>query len=77
MGLIRRGVHIGNNFLRRLYWARPLSREEARPAAVEIEEYDEDRVLLDSAVKGSDGFFTTFFVSTWSRTWRAGRPAPG
>ena len=67
VGLIRRGVHIGNNFLRRLYWARPLSREEARQAELEIEEYDEDRVLLASAVKGSDGFFTTFFVSTWSR----------
>ena len=38
-----------------------------RRSAVEIQEYDEDRVLLDSAVKGSDGFFTTFFVSTWSR----------
>jgi hypothetical protein len=67
VGMIRRGVHIGNNFLRRLYWARPLSREEVRQSELEIEEYDEDRVLLDSAVKGSDGFFTTFFVSTWSR----------
>ena len=34
---------------------------------MEIQDYDEDKVLLDSAVKGSDGFFTTFFVSTWSR----------
>ena len=67
VGLIRRGVHIGNNFLRRLYWARPLSPAEAEQSAVEIQDYDEDRVLLDSAVKGSDGFFTTFFVSTWSR----------
>jgi hypothetical protein len=67
VGLVRRGVHIGNNFLRRLYWARPLSRPEAETSAVEMEEYDEDKVLLDSAVKGSDGFFTTFFVSTWSR----------
>ena len=38
-------------------------------------------MLLASAVKGSDGFFTTFFVSTWSRyvaRWaaraRASRP---
>jgi phosphatidylglycerophosphate synthase len=36
-------------------------------AALDIQNYDEDRVLLDSAVKASDGFFTTFFVSTWSR----------
>jgi hypothetical protein len=67
VGLVRRGVHIGNNFLRRLYWSRPLSAAEAEQSAAEIQEYDEDRVLLDSAVKGSDGFFTTFFVSTWSR----------
>ena len=67
VGLIRRGVHIGNNFLRRLYWARPLSPADAEQSAAEIQEYDEDRELLDSAVKGSDGFFTTFFVSTWSR----------
>ncbi|MGH2837741.1 MAG: CDP-alcohol phosphatidyltransferase family protein [Thermoleophilaceae bacterium] len=67
VGLIRRGVHIGNNFLRRLYWSRPLSPADADQSAVEIQDYDEDRVLLDSAVKGSDGFFTTVFVSTWSR----------
>ena len=67
VGLVRRSVHIGNNFLRRLYWARPLSREEVERSMLEIQEYDEDKVLLDSAVKGSDGFFTTFFVSTWSR----------
>ena len=67
VGLARRGVHIGNNFLRRLYWSRPLSTTEAEQSAVEIQDYDEDKVLLDSAVKGSDGFFTTFFVSTWSR----------
>jgi phosphatidylglycerophosphate synthase len=37
---------------------------------------DEDRVLLDSAVKATDGFFTTFFVSTYSRyvaRWAAHR----
>jgi hypothetical protein len=67
VGLVRRSVHIGNNFLRRLYWARPLAREDVARSELEIQEYDEDKVLLDSAVKGSDGFFTTFFVSTWSR----------
>ena len=45
--------------------------------------YDEDRVLLDSAVKGSDGFFTTFFVCPYSKyiaRWAARRgltPEPG
>ncbi|MBA0125232.1 CDP-alcohol phosphatidyltransferase family protein [Haloechinothrix sp. YIM 98757] len=41
-----------------------------------MEGYDEDRVLLDSAVKGSDGFFTTFFVSPYSKyiaRWAARR----
>jgi hypothetical protein len=67
VGLVRRGVHIGNSFVRRLFWARPLSRTAAQEAALNIQEIDEERVLLDSAVKASDGFFTTFFVSTWSR----------
>jgi hypothetical protein len=67
VGLVRSGVHIGNSFVRRLFWARPLSRAAADKAALDIQDYDEDRVLLASAVKASDGFFTTFFVSTWSR----------
>lgn len=67
VGLVRRGVHIGNSFVRRLFWARPLSRPEVEKAALDIREIDEDRVLLASAVKATDGFFTTFFVSTWSR----------
>jgi phosphatidylglycerophosphate synthase len=76
VGLVRNGVHVGMVPVRRLFWARPLSREAAEAAAVEIQDYDEDAVLLDSAVKGSDGFFTTFFVSTWSRyvaRWAAHR----
>lgn len=67
VGLVRSGVHIGNSFVRRLFWARPLSRTAAEEAQLDIQQYDEDRVLLASAVKASDGFFTTFFVSTWSR----------
>jgi hypothetical protein len=67
VGLVRHGVHIGNSFVRRLFWARPLSRPAVQQAELDIQEYDEDRVLLASAVKASDGFFTTFFVSTWSR----------
>ena len=67
VGLVRSGVHVGNSFVRRLFWARPLSRPAAEKAELDIQQIDEDRVLLNSAVKGSDGFFTTFFVSTWSR----------
>lgn len=67
VGLVRRGVHMGNSFVRGFFWARPLSRAGIEEAAAAIQEHDEERVRLKSAVKGADGFFTTFFVSTWSR----------
>jgi phosphatidylglycerophosphate synthase len=67
VGLVRDGVHISMSYARRLYWTRPLSKDDAALAEHEIAEIDEDRVLLDSAVKGADGFFTTFFVSPYSR----------
>ena len=76
VGLVRSGTHVGVNRLRRLFWARPLSAEAAAEAELKILDYDEDKVLLDSAVKASDGFFTTFFVSTYSRyiaRWAARR----
>ncbi len=76
VGLVRADVHVANSFLRALFWSRPLSRAKAREAAEQIEGYDEDRVLLDSAVKANDGFFTTFFVSPYSRyiaRWAARR----
>ena len=67
VGMVRSGTHVGVNRLRRLFWARPLSPAAAADAELRIGDYDEDKVLLDSAVKASDGFFTTFFVSTYSR----------
>jgi phosphatidylglycerophosphate synthase len=67
VGLVRGGARVGLSFLRNFFWARPLTREDADAAAAELATYDEDRLLLDQAVKGSDGFFTTFFVSPYSR----------
>jgi hypothetical protein len=67
VGLVRSGAPIGQSYLRKLFWARPLTRTDIDRAAEEIQGYDEDKVLLDSAVKGSDGFFTTFFVSPYSK----------
>jgi hypothetical protein len=67
VGLVRRGVHMGNSFLRGFFCARPLSRADIEAASEAIQEHDEEQVRLKSAVKGADGFFTTFFVSTWSR----------
>ncbi|MEJ7657999.1 MAG: CDP-alcohol phosphatidyltransferase family protein [Thermoleophilaceae bacterium] len=76
VGLVRADVHVANSFLRALFWSRPQSRAAAQDTADQMEGYDEDRVLLDSAVKASDGFFTTFFVSPYSRyiaRWAARR----
>jgi phosphatidylglycerophosphate synthase len=76
VGLVRSGVQLSQAFLGHLYWARPLSREELDRAAQEIAQVDEGKVLLDSAVKPMDGFFTTFFVSPYSKyiaRWAARR----
>jgi phosphatidylglycerophosphate synthase len=75
-GLVRADVKVGGNHLRKLFWTRPLSAEHVAAAAERIGEYDEDRALLDSAVKALDGFFTTFFVSPYSKyiaRWAARR----
>jgi phosphatidylglycerophosphate synthase len=67
VGLVRSGVHVTNSHLRAFYWARPLHRAAAAEARREIEEYDERKLLLQTAVKANDGFFTTFFVSPYSK----------
>jgi CDP-alcohol phosphatidyltransferase-like enzyme len=75
-GLVRDGMDVGCRHLNRLFWARPLSREGAAAAETEIGAVDEDRLLLDQAVKSNDGFFTTFLVSPYSRfiaRWAARR----
>jgi hypothetical protein len=75
-GLVRGGAHVGLSHLRKLFWARPLSAEALARAEERILDHDEDKVLLDSAVKASDGFFTTFFVSPYSKyiaRWTARR----
>jgi phosphatidylglycerophosphate synthase len=76
VGLVRSGVEVGARPLRKLFWARPLSSPEAERAAGDIAALDEDRLMLDSAVKANDSFFTTFFVSPYSRylaRWAARR----
>ncbi|MGH3665015.1 MAG: CDP-alcohol phosphatidyltransferase family protein [Egibacteraceae bacterium] len=75
-GLVRRGLSLTSVYLRDLFWARPLEQEEASAADAAMAVIDEERVLLASAVKASDGFFTTFFVSPYSRyvaRWAARR----
>lgn len=76
VGLIRRDVMMATTYLRDLYWERPLAATRAQSAHDEMALIDEDELLLDSAVKATDGFFTTFFVSSYSRyiaRWAAHR----
>jgi hypothetical protein len=76
LGLIRSGAQISGLNLRRLFWTRPLTPEAAAAGAERLAACDEDRLLLDSAVKSGDGFFTTYFVSPYSKhiaRWAARR----
>lgn len=76
VGLVRAGVHVGQSDVRELFWARPSSETDVARARRDITGHDEDRVLLDSSVKAIDGFFTTFFVSPYSKhiaRWAARR----
>lgn len=67
VGLVRSGVHVSSSYLRNFFYARPRSRAETEEALTELRELDEDDVLLEAAVKGADGFFTTYFVSPYSK----------
>jgi phosphatidylglycerophosphate synthase len=76
VGLVRSGVHLNQSFLGKLFWARVATDDAVEPALREMASYDEDKVQLDSAVKPVDGFFTTFFVSPYSKyiaRWAARR----
>ncbi len=76
VSLVRADVPVAQSMLRELFWSRPLWPEDLARAREQIGTYDEDRVLLDSAVKATDGFFTTFFVSPYSKyiaRWAARR----
>jgi phosphatidylglycerophosphate synthase len=75
-GLVRDRVQVASRHLNRLFWARPLTHEAAAAAAEDVHAVDEDRLLLDAAVKSNDGFFTTYLVSPYSRfiaRWAAHR----
>jgi phosphatidylglycerophosphate synthase len=66
-GLIRSRVRVAERPLRGYYWARPLSAAALEQVASDLAESDEERARLDASVKASDGFFTTFFVSPYSK----------
>lgn len=67
VGLVRADVHVGVSHLRRLYWSHPLSELGIERARQRIADFDEDAALRASAIKASDGFFTTYLVSPYSQ----------
>jgi phosphatidylglycerophosphate synthase len=74
--LERAGVTVREAPLRGMAWARPTTPDEADAAIAAADAVDEEQIRLDSAVKPVDGFFTTFFVSPYSRyvaRWAARR----
>ncbi|MGW0807471.1 CDP-alcohol phosphatidyltransferase family protein [Nonomuraea sp. NPDC002799] len=75
-GLVRNGVSVGIRGRRDLFYRRVTTQEEINEAGAEMMGMDEDGARLNHAVKGADGFFTTYFVSTYSRfiaRWAARR----
>jgi phosphatidylglycerophosphate synthase len=67
VGVVRGGAELRVSGPGGFAWARPRDRETAAAAGAALDVVDEDRVLLDAAVKTKDGFFTTFFVSPYSK----------
>ncbi|MFC7644972.1 hypothetical protein ACFQX6_33135 [Streptosporangium lutulentum] len=67
VGLIRSGVPVRAAGLGRLHCERTAGQAGADSAVLRLGEVDETDARLDAAVKGNDGFFTTYCVSSWSR----------
>jgi hypothetical protein len=67
VGLTRSGVRVAARNVDVLVCERALTPDEAVAAREAIEAVDEDKVRLDAAVKSNDGFFTTYFVSSYSK----------
>ncbi|HEY2600104.1 MAG TPA: DUF5941 domain-containing protein [Thermoleophilaceae bacterium] len=65
--LVRDGTVVAARDARALFWARPSSKARSEQAAGELTGFDEEKARLAAAVKSADGFFTTFFVSPYSR----------
>jgi hypothetical protein len=70
-GLVRAGARVSACDTGALICERARTGEQAAAARAAVEAVDEDRVRLAAAVKGNDGFFTTYAVSSYS--WRIAR----
>ncbi|MEV0379932.1 CDP-alcohol phosphatidyltransferase family protein [Nonomuraea sp. NPDC050643] len=67
VGLVRSGVAVRAAGIGPLHADRVTGQLAADNAVIKLAEVDEERVKLDTSVKEDDGFFATFFVSSWSR----------
>jgi hypothetical protein len=67
VGLVRSGVALSASSPCGFFYATPFSSRAAAHALEVMSGYDEERIALDAAVKTRDGFFTTFFVSPYSK----------
>ncbi|WP_308104878.1 CDP-alcohol phosphatidyltransferase family protein [Actinocorallia sp. API 0066] len=76
VGLVRSGVRVAARNVDVLVCERALTQQQADAARAAVEAVDEDKVRLDAAVKADDGWFTTYFVSSYSKylaRWAARR----
>ncbi|MFI7616357.1 CDP-alcohol phosphatidyltransferase family protein [Nonomuraea terrae] len=67
VGLVRSGVPVRAAGIGRLHADRVTGQNAADAAVTRLTEVDEAQVKLDASVKEDDGFFATFFVSSWTR----------
>lgn len=66
-GLVRAGVPVQAVPVGALRCERVADQAAAETVFGRLAEVDEGKARLDAAIKSGDGFFTTFFVSSWSR----------
>ncbi|WP_431915863.1 CDP-alcohol phosphatidyltransferase family protein [Nonomuraea jabiensis] len=67
VGLVRAGVSVRAAGIGPLHADRVTGQIAADTAVSRLAEVDEAKVRLDLSIKADDGFFATFFVSTWTR----------
>ncbi|MEV0581880.1 CDP-alcohol phosphatidyltransferase family protein [Nonomuraea sp. NPDC050310] len=67
VGLVRSGVGVRAADAGPLHCDRVTGQSSADTAIAALADVDEARVRLDTAVKSDDGFFATYFVSSWTR----------
>ncbi|MET9239575.1 CDP-alcohol phosphatidyltransferase family protein [Nonomuraea sp. NPDC003709] len=67
VGLVRSGVSVRAAGIGPLHADRVTGQHAADTAVARLAEVDEAKVRLDLSIKADDGFFATFFVSTWTR----------